>query len=52
MRQLLVNSTVTYRLPSGDEVRLSVRGLSNQALRGRGRDYTEGYATLRYSHQF
>jgi hypothetical protein len=52
MRQLLVNSTVTYRLPFGDEVRLSVRGLSNQALRGRGRDYTEGYATLRYSHQF
>lgn len=51
-QQYTINLSATYRLPNGNPLRLTMRGLtSNPAYEG-GREFNEFHAVLRYEHRF
>ncbi len=52
-RQLMMNLSASYRLPNGNPLRFSVRGLINSPSDEEfGQAYDEVHASLRYSHRF
>lgn len=51
-RQLTSSLTSAYRLPTGDQVRLTLRSMNNSAVAGTGRSYSEYFSTLQYERRF
>ena len=51
-QQYSLNLSTSYRLPNGNSLRLSVRGIASQPGEGDGRQYNEFNAMLRYDHRF
>ncbi|MEM6646996.1 MAG: hypothetical protein AAF730_12170 [Bacteroidota bacterium] len=50
--QWLTTLSANYRLPGGDAIRFTLRGVVNDAQTTGGRDFSEVQAALRYDHRF
>ncbi len=50
--QINLNFSASYRLPNGNPLRFSMRGLSNQPRSGEGQAFREVQASLQYTHRF
>ncbi len=51
-QQYSLNLSASYRLPNGNSLRLSTRGIASRPGEGDGRKYNEFNAMLRYDHRF